>query len=148
MIPSRPPADRRVSNRAPIELKVEYKRINTFFADYTKNISKGGTFIRTDKPLEVGTEFIFALAVPGVPSPLRLLGKVQWVVRPGVNAGEGPPGMGIEFLYQSDDDRRAVANSVEELMVRELGEGLTARLLGRHDAETPPTSRRPPRLPE
>ncbi len=127
---SRPP-DRRVSSRAPIELKVEYKRLNTFFADYTKNISKGGTFIRTDKPLEVGTEFIFALAVPGVTAPLRLLGKVQWAVRPGAEADEGPPGMGIEFLYQSDGDRRAVADAVEELMVRELGEALTARLLGR-----------------
>ena len=31
-----------------IELTVEYKRMNAFFADYTKNISRGGTFIRTD----------------------------------------------------------------------------------------------------
>ena len=30
-----------------ITLRVDYKRLNTFFADYTKNISKGGTFIRT-----------------------------------------------------------------------------------------------------
>ena len=27
--------DRRLGYRAPIELKVEYKRLNTFFADYT-----------------------------------------------------------------------------------------------------------------
>ena len=45
--------------RTPIELKVEYKKMNTFFADYTKNISKGGTFIKTDRPLPVGTEFLF-----------------------------------------------------------------------------------------
>ena len=43
---------------------VDYKRLNTFFADYTKNISKGGTFIRTSKPLDVGTEFVFVLTVP------------------------------------------------------------------------------------
>jgi type IV pilus assembly protein PilZ len=125
-----PPEGRRASSRAPIELKVEYKRLNTFFADYTKNISKGGTFIRTDKPLDVGTEFVFALAVPGVMAPLRLLGKVRWVVRPEADADDGPPGMGIEFLYQSDADRRAVSDVVEELMVRELGESLAARLLG------------------
>ena len=47
--------DRRSNLRAAIELNVEYKRLNTFFADYTRNISKGGTFIKTDKPLEVGT---------------------------------------------------------------------------------------------
>ena len=43
--------DRRLAYRAPIELKVEYKRLNTFFADYTRNISRGGTFIGTDKPV-------------------------------------------------------------------------------------------------
>jgi len=37
--------DKRQTERVPIELKVEYKRLNTFFSDYTKNISKGGTFI-------------------------------------------------------------------------------------------------------
>ena len=56
--------ERRESGRAPIELKVEYKKLNTFFADYTRNISKGGTFIRTDHPLPVGTRFAFTLAVP------------------------------------------------------------------------------------
>jgi len=45
--------DRRDGARPPIEPKVEYKKLNTFFADYTKNICKGGTFIRTKKPLDV-----------------------------------------------------------------------------------------------
>ena len=48
----------------PIALKVEYKRLNSFFADYTKNISRGGTFIRTKNPLSIGTEFMFQLQVP------------------------------------------------------------------------------------
>jgi type IV pilus assembly protein PilZ len=40
-------SDGRQHARAPIELKVDYKKMNSFFADYTKNISKGGTFIKT-----------------------------------------------------------------------------------------------------
>ena len=55
--------DRRSAHRAAIELSVEYKRLNTFFADYTRNISKGGTFIRTERPLAIGTEFVFALSI-------------------------------------------------------------------------------------
>ncbi len=39
--------DRRKDQREPIELQVSYKRLNTFFADYTRNISRGGTFIGT-----------------------------------------------------------------------------------------------------
>jgi type IV pilus assembly protein PilZ len=36
--------------------------MNAFFADYTKNISRGGTFIRTDKPLDIGTEVNHGMA--------------------------------------------------------------------------------------
>src|SRR4029077_13419347 len=64
--------ERRESERHAITLRVDYKRMNTFFADYAKNISKGGTFIRTGKPLDVGTEFVFVLSIPGKPDRLRL----------------------------------------------------------------------------
>ena len=33
--------ENREHGRAPIELKVDYKKLNSFFADYTRNISKG-----------------------------------------------------------------------------------------------------------
>ena len=48
-------AERRREMRAPIELKVEYKRLNSFFADYTRNISRDGMFIKTLKPLVTPT---------------------------------------------------------------------------------------------
>jgi type IV pilus assembly protein PilZ len=123
--------ERRIARRAAIELAVEYKRINTFFSDYTKNISRGGTFIRTEKPLTVGTEFVFALTVPNLPEPLRLRGRVKWVVTPDTATSEAPAGMGIEFIYQDVADRRATEGVVEQLMSRELGETLSTKLLGR-----------------
>lgn len=126
--------NRRTETRAAIELDVEYKRLNTFFADYTRNISKGGTFIRTDKPLDINTEFVFALTIKNVPDPLRLRGRVRWIVRPADATPESPAGMGIEFMYRNDAERRATEEVVEKLMVEELGEELAARLLG-HDVE-------------
>jgi type IV pilus assembly protein PilZ len=126
--------DRRIGDRAAIELNVEYKRLNTFFADYTRNISKGGTFIRTDKPLEVNTEFVFALSIKNVDEPLRLHGRVRWIVRPADATPESQAGMGIEFMYRDDAERRETEEIVEKLMVEELGEDLAARLLG-HDVE-------------
>ena len=99
--------DRRYEPRAPIELRVEYKRLNSFFADYTKNIGRGGTFIATERPLEIGTDFVFKLGVPGLPEPLVLNGKVQWVLLP-EQAGEGrEPGMGIGFVFESEARARA-----------------------------------------
>jgi type IV pilus assembly protein PilZ len=126
--------ERRRGFRAPIELKVEYKRLNTFFADYTKNISRGGSFIGTDKPLPVGTEFVFALGVPSMPEPLRLRGKVIWVT-PSTEATKGnPAGMGIEFQYDADERREKEA-AVERLMTAQLGDHLTTKLLGRKPQE-------------
>lgn len=122
--------ERRSGSRAAIELNVEYKRLNTFFADYTRNISKGGTFIRTDRPLDIATEFIFALTIRGLPEPLRLRGRVKWIVTPADATPASPAGMGIEFQYANDAERRATEGIVERLMAEELGEGLTARLLG------------------
>ncbi len=126
-------SDRRVERRHAIELSVEYKRLNTFFADYTRNISKGGTFIRTDRPLDVATEFGFALTIRGLNEPLRLRGRVKWIVKPADATPGSPAGMGIEFQYANDEERRATEAIVERLMANELGEGLTQRLLGRKD---------------
>ena len=122
--------DRRLGLRAPIELKVEYKRLNTFFADYTRNISRGGTFIGTDKPLKVGTEFVFALGIPHMGEPLRLRGKVIWTTDIEDATKANPAGMGIEFQY-SEGERAVKEAAVERLMSAELGEHLATKLLGR-----------------
>lgn len=125
-------SDRRsTGGRAAIELNVEYKRLNTFFADYTRNISKGGTFIRTDRPLAIGTEFVFALSIRNLAEPLRLRGRVKWIVTVGDATPDSPPGMGIEFQYASEEERTATEGVVEQLMTNELGETLAAKLLGR-----------------
>src|SRR6201994_2188372 len=91
--------ERRASERHAITLRVDYKRMNTFFADYAKNISKGGTFIRTSKPLDVGTEFVFVLSIPGQPDQLQLRGEVMWTVEEDRASEEHPAGMGIRFRF-------------------------------------------------
>src|SRR5690242_4159674 len=126
--------DRRREARAPIELKVEYKRLNTFFYDYTKNISKGGTFIRTERPLDVGTVFLFKLLVPSTTEPIELRGEVRWVVRPGEEAPPPAPpehesGMGIRFMYDSRDQRDAIERGVEKMMVDSLGQLIYSHLV-------------------
>lgn len=126
--------DRRKALRAPIELKVEYKRLNSFFADYTRNISQGGTFIRTAKPLKIGTEFMFKLCVPKLEEPLALRGKVQWIVTPDQASDEQEPGMGIGFVYGSEAERHRIESLVEELMVDSLGAVIYKKLMGKAPA--------------
>ena len=113
---------------------MEYKRLNSFFADYTKNISKGGTFIKTTKPLDVGTEFRFKLAIPTLPSPIEIRGTVQWVVKEGEEKEHESAGMGISFTYDTAE-RSALETTVEKLMKDSLGAHLYERLLGKAEEE-------------
>lgn len=112
--------------RAPIELRVDYKKMNTFFADYTKNISKGGTFIKTTKPLPTGTRFSFKLALPQLSQPFDLLGEVVWA-----RADGEEPGMGIRFIYNDEEQRRDFEAIVEKLILENLGPVLFEKLLGK-----------------
>lgn len=126
--------ERRHEVRAPIELKVEYKRLNTFFADYTRNISRGGTFIKTTRPLPIGTEFLFKLFVPQLGDALRIQGEVQWIVTEadiaeGKVDGSAEPGMGIRFTYRQGSTQDEIDRVVERLMVDSLGQRLYSRLM-------------------
>jgi type IV pilus assembly protein PilZ len=123
--------DRRSSPRHAITLRVDYKRMNTFFADYAKNISKGGTFIRTSKPLDVGTEFVFVLSIPDQTEQLQLRGQVMWTVDEAQAGDEHPAGMGIRFRFTEDGEREALEAFVEKLMSEKLGAETAQKLLGR-----------------
>jgi len=116
--------------RAPIELRVDYKKLNSFFADYTKNISKGGTFIKTNKPLAIGTQFLFKLTIPRRDKPFELLGEVVWSKSEGED-----PGMGIRFIYADDAQRTSFEAIVEKLMEESLGPELTQKLLNKSPKE-------------
>ena len=127
--------EKRQYPRAPIELKVEYRRLNTFFADYTKNISRGGTFIKTAKPLKIGTDFLFKLFIPTLDAPIEIAGVVQWVVQPGEEEPDGAPGMGIQFKYESAHQREAIESTVEKLMIDSLGRHIYEKLQRRNNEE-------------
>jgi type IV pilus assembly protein PilZ len=128
--------EKREHIRAPIELKVEYKKMNTFFADYTKNISKGGTFIKTDRPLPVGTAFLFRLVIPALAEPVEIKGTVIWIN--GQEEKAHPEieelGMGIRFIYNDDNQRGEFEQMVEGLMRESLGDLLFGKLMGREDS--------------
>ena len=110
--------------RLPIELEVRYGRLNSFFADYTRNISKGGTFIDTKNPLPAGTRFLFKLLVPGRGERFELAGEV-------VRAESGAPatGMAIRFTWSDQEARTTFEQAVEQLMSDSLGSLVTAGLL-------------------
>jgi uncharacterized protein (TIGR02266 family) len=85
--------DRRRTPREPLTLKVEYGDADELVADYTDNISAGGTFVLTSRLLPEGTEVRLVLSFPGLIKPLPLVGVVKWT------RAEPPEerGVGVEF---------------------------------------------------
>ncbi|TMA27821.1 MAG: TIGR02266 family protein [Deltaproteobacteria bacterium] len=127
-----PPDDLRKSPRAPIRLRVDYERMNSFFADYTANISKGGTFIKTERPLPIGTRCLFSFSLPALSEPLQLEGEVSWILPPETARERGEnPGMGVRFLFSERAAQREFEDLVERMMEQSLGEEVAQGLLER-----------------
>jgi type IV pilus assembly protein PilZ len=119
-------------------LLVEYDRLNALLSDYTHNISRGGTFIRTDRPLDVGTVLSFTIRAPELGEPIVLRGVVRWVVKPGKAASGRPSGMGIAFVYEAPAHREALEARLDRLMVQSLGPAAFEQLMGKPAPEELP----------
>jgi uncharacterized protein (TIGR02266 family) len=82
--------------RLPISLRVQYRTTGAFLVAYSVNLSKGGIFLETATPLEVGEHISLAFEVPGA-GQLEVTGVVAWV-RQGSPDGL-PDGMGVQFEH-------------------------------------------------
>jgi type IV pilus assembly protein PilZ len=134
---SRQDRERRESGRAALQLPVEYDSLNALLADYTHNISRGGTFIRTERPLGVGSALSFSIHAPELGEPLLLRGVVRWVVGADRAAPGRPAGMGIAFVYDSAEHKNAVESRLDSLMIAALGPIAFHKLMGRPAPEPP-----------
>jgi type IV pilus assembly protein PilZ len=112
----------------PIELKVDYKRVNTFISDYCKNISRNYTFIKTRNPLPEGTRFLFKIAVPGLPEVLTLKGFVKKVLQGDDASAGGSAGMEISFEYDSEAERARLFAKIEKLIDENFGEVIGGKI--------------------
>ena len=106
--------------------------MNSFFADYTKDISKGGTFIKTERPMEIGTRCQFTFVLPALSEPLVLVGEVAWILPvQAARARNEDPGMGVRFLFDSPEAERDFELLIEKMMEDALGPEVAKRLLNR-----------------
>jgi uncharacterized protein (TIGR02266 family) len=93
--------ERRVHARKDVSLRVRVKadNVDAFVEQFAHNISKGGLFLRSQKPYPVDTELQFEIQLKDGSSVLRGKGKVTWSQPP---AGPGEKqrtcGMGVKFI--------------------------------------------------
>lgn len=93
--------ERRVHPRKDVSLRVRVRaeNVDEFVDQFAHNISKGGLFLRSQKPYPVDTELQFEILLKDGSKVLRGKGKVTWS-QPSPGPGEKPRncGMGVKFI--------------------------------------------------
>ncbi len=90
-------ADRRIHERVPVDIEVDYRASDTFLFAYITDISAMGIFIHTEAPAEKGTQLNLRFRVSSG-ELMEVEGEVIWVNPPVVDDAEGRnPGMGVQF---------------------------------------------------
>jgi type IV pilus assembly protein PilZ len=112
--------NKRRAPRLHHEIPVAYRSVGSFLSDWATNISQGGLFINTRKPLPVGTSVKILVHLPGASFPFELAGRVTRVTEFD-NHANMVPGMGVEFTEVDESKRRDIEALVARLR-RELEE--------------------------
>lgn len=112
--------NRRSAERFEIEWSVDCVADETFLYAAITNISELGIFVACSNPFEVGTQVSLRFAPPRV-EPFALPGRVQWVNVSRPLAPCRNPGMGIQFVELSDEDRERLVEVIHTIAyVRDL----------------------------
>jgi hypothetical protein len=82
---------KRTTDRRYIKVSVDYSVKDKFYSDTLENISPGGAFIRTTKPIQVGDSTTMVASIPGIDGNVKMKGKV-------IRRSE--EGVGIEFYEE------------------------------------------------
>jgi type IV pilus assembly protein PilZ len=112
--------NKRKTTRLHHEIPVAYRSVGSFLTDWATNISQGGLFINTRKPLPVGSAVKILVQLPGASFPFQLDGRVTRVTEFD-NHANMVPGMGVEFTGLDEAKRRDLASFVARLR-RDLDE--------------------------
>jgi type IV pilus assembly protein PilZ len=106
--------NKRRAARLHHEIPVAYRSVGSFLTDWATNISHGGLFINTRKPLPVGTDVTILIQLPGAKFPCELAGRVTRVAEFD-NHANMVPGMGIEFTGVDETQRQVIDAFVQRL---------------------------------
>ena len=105
-------ADRRANVRAVVRLEVEERELFRVPLYVTANLSVGGMFLITKTPLPPKTESRLRFRLPNDRTFIQTTAKVLWARKEDLAAGLAP-GMGLQFVECSPEDRERIRAYVE-----------------------------------
>jgi uncharacterized protein (TIGR02266 family) len=103
-------AETRKDKRAPVSLKVRFKSatVDEFIEQYSRDVSRGGIFIKSGQPMSVGTLLKFQFQLKDESPLIKGVGRVVWIRSEDDATAENPSGMGIKFIKMDADSRATV----------------------------------------
>jgi type IV pilus assembly protein PilZ len=96
--------DARCFPRLDVTLSVRYRNGTELASAFIDSLSHGGVFIRTSRPLPIGTHVTMEIDVLGEPAPLVVRGQVVWERL--IGRADGMDGMGVAFLDEPPEEVR------------------------------------------
>ncbi len=107
--------DRRAINRLPVpRVLVKISTPERMRVAYLKDLSEGGVFIRTDKPLQLERIVDVDLLAPGRVEPIRLRGRITRVQNDEASKAASLQGMGVKFIEMTPQADAALKALVQE----------------------------------
>jgi len=111
----KPESNRRDNIRVPINMRVRYGSGEIFAHNYIKNLSSGGVFIATKKPLPLDTVVKLILVFEEEHLELKVEGKVVWEnTKSGTAFDKKKMGMGIKFTKVDSETRDAIDDLIHD----------------------------------
>ena len=107
----------RKETRIPKILSLTVKDRQSFIKAYTGNISMGGLFITTEKPLKEGEQFLLKLQLTDIAESIKIKCEVVWARKQEGSTKGNPAGMGVRFCEMDKEDNRILKqylNAIKE----------------------------------
>jgi uncharacterized protein (TIGR02266 family) len=104
--------ERRKDERVETKVRVEFEGESS---GLTKDLSKGGAFILSPNPAELGDEFILKLHMPPAGEPIEVDCKVVWTNKYGAETRDLPRGMGVKFLRLQPEVQKRMEAYIESV---------------------------------
>ncbi|UCD85413.1 MAG: TIGR02266 family protein [Deltaproteobacteria bacterium] len=121
--------DRRKEDRFNTSIKVGFKSTKHFLWAYSKNISKGGIFVRTADPMPLNSVVQLKLCLPGGSRELEVVAEVSYVVKEG--EPKKVPGMGLRLIGFDKEGKKELDAYLEELRNRGVKPVKTSEKVGK-----------------
>ena len=90
-----PGIERRKDERIEVMVRVEFEEE---YCCFTGDLSRGGAFVLTQNPMDLGDEFTLKIHVPDGREPVEVGCKVIWTNKYGKESDKLRRGMGVKFL--------------------------------------------------